>query len=66
MKKHYAKPNVELVDFSLSSSIASGCSNIYEDDGLSFTESCAIVVEGIDGVDFCYHNPQDSSSLFTS
>lgn len=78
MKKTYARPTIEFVDFTLSSSIASTCKwqanfqeNVcdprIEDNGwIIYNQSydCDFQVDQDPGV--CYHVPTADSSLFSS
>ena len=72
-KKTYTKPDVMSVDFSLGSSMSSGCTYIgnfdsgdscgYNDNGfIIFINSCQIVSDK----DFCYHVPTADTNVFDS
>ena len=77
-KKAYIRPDVQLVDFSLSSSIAATCSHIanfgnennckYEYNGLTVfmtpESGCTFPIK--DGGQFCYHVPTDDNRIFAS
>ena len=76
-KKAYIRPDVQLVDFSLTSSIAGTCtlkantadanSCEYIDNGMTvFLEGpdCTFPIE--DGGMFCYHVPTDDNRIFAS
>lgn len=77
IKKAYIKPDITLVDFSLSSSIASTCSK----QALFAQDSCGVIEDNgwivyADGIDqciikaddssLCYHVPTDDSRFFSS
>ena len=79
MKKTYVKPQVFFEDFQLSASIAAGCAYktghamdicAYETAGLvvfvAGVEACTTKTQdgGLSGL--CYHNPTDTTKLFTS
>lgn len=74
-KKAYVKPDIALVDFSLSSSIAAVCSK----EGLQSADACGAYEENgwtvyttdicdIDASDkeLCYHVPTEDSRFFGS
>lgn len=74
-KKAYVKPDIALVDFSLSSSIAASCkfSPTYEDENscIGYIENEYIVYSDgceIDPIapDFCYHVPTADANVFIS
>lgn len=82
MKKAYVKPEIYFESFELSANIATGCVNITKSlaewvcgvdvpgVGIAFTSKISGCVynegveDGFGGV--CYHNPSDSTNLFTS
>ena len=76
-KKAYIRPDVQLVDFSLSSSIAATCKNFagfanennctYDYNGWKVFESkgiCNLVIDN--NGQFCYHVPTDDTRIFAS
>ena len=77
MKKAYTKPEIVLVDFSLSSSIATTCkfdanfavdvcSPVVEDNGWTYYNvqfSCDVP---LDRESVCYHVPTADTSIFSS
>lgn len=78
MKKVYVKPDIILVDFSLSSSIATICRYTGTNVDVS---SCGFVENGFvvftspstgctmpapNGAEFCYHAPTEDNSVFSS
>ncbi len=76
-KKAYIRPDVQLVDFSLSSSIAATCNHIatsgdinsckYNYNGLTvFTAETNCTFPIKDGGQFCYHVPTDDNRIFAS
>lgn len=78
-KLAYSKPNVEFVDFTLSSNIAANCSQIattsdvntcfYEENGLIVfvtTDSGCTFPTGNSEDNFCYHVPFDDKRIFAS
>ena len=73
IKKTYSKPDVMAIDFSLGSSISSGCAYVgnfsdgnncgYNDNGfIIFINSCQIVSDK----EFCYHVPTADNNVFSS
>lgn len=79
MKKVYSKPDIELVDFSLSGSIAATCKFMgnyadgnscgYEDNDWIFFSNmsiCDIDPAEKGNEDFCYHVPTEDQSVFAS
>lgn len=71
--KTYTKPDVEAVNFVLSSNWSSGCRHIgtfsdsescgYDDNGfMIFMDKCDIVSDS----EFCYHVPTADSNVFQS
>ena len=77
-KNSYIRPDVQLVDFSLSSSIAATCNHtasstdenscLYKYNGwtifMATTAGCDFPIE--DGGQFCYHVPTDDNRIFAS
>ena len=67
MKKQYSKPTVELVDFSLSSSIAGSCGEYLEYQGaVSAGFFASGPSNGCPIPTSCYHVPSDSLAAFAS
>ncbi len=75
-KKPYVKADITLVDFSLSSSIASSCKvfadsdNTYTFKGLAYFTSdnyaCEVKFGKEDEAGICYHVPTDDTKVFAS
>ena len=79
MKKTYVKPQVFFEDFQLSASIAAGCAYktghtmdicAYETAGKSIfvdeVVACTTTTQDGNWSGLCYHNPTDTTKLFTS
>lgn len=75
-KKPYVKADITLVDFSLSSSIASSCTisvqpdNTYYFDNMTYftseNEACRVKFKDSDDALICYHVPTDDTKVFAS
>lgn len=75
-KKPYVKADITLVDFSLSSSIASSCTlsvdsdKTYTFNGLVYftseIEACEVKLGNKDEAGICYHVPTDDTKVFAS
>lgn len=76
VKKVYAKPGIEFVDFSLTGSIAATCTHVgtstdgntcsCEDNGWKFFSNLSVCDDILPEDNFCYHVPTEDLSVFNS
>lgn len=76
VKKTYVKPALELVDFTLSSSIAATCrfeANSAENECLAldngwtvYNATISACIIDVDNKEVCYHVPTDDANIFAS